>query len=192
MQTLIELAPLIAFFAAYKFAGIYVATAVLMGAMLLLLAWDWFSRREIPKMHLVSAVLVWVFGTVTLVLHDVRFIQWKATVFYWLVALVLGGSIWIGKKTLLERLMIAAVPEGHTVPTATWKRTSLVAALFYLALGAVNLWVAYTMSEKTWVFFKTWLTIPLVFAFTAGLMFWILRGYQTEDGPKDEPPKEPT
>ena len=183
MQTLIELAPLIAFFAAYKFAGIYVATAVLMGSMLLLLGWDWLSRREIPRMHLVSAVLVWVFGTVTLVLHDVRFIQWKATVFYWLVALALGGSIWIGKMTLLERLMTAAIPEGHRVPSETWKRSSLVAALFYLALGAVNLWVAYTMSEKTWVFFKTWLTIPVVFLFTAGLMFWILRGYQ----PKDEP-----
>jgi len=185
MQTLIELAPLIAFFVAYKFAGIYVATAVLMGAMLLLLGWDWISKREIPKMHLISAILVWVFGTVTLVLHDVRFIQWKATVFYWLVALVLGGSIWIGKMTLLERLMTTAVPEGHTVPAATWKRTSLLASLFYLVLGGVNLWIAYTMSEKTWVFFKTWLTIPLVFVFTAGLMFWILRGYEPKDEPKE-------
>ena len=181
MQTLIELAPLIAFFGAYLFAGVYVATAVLMGAMALLLAWDWFSTRQIPKMHLISAVLVWVFGTATLILHDVRFIQWKATVFYWLVALVLLGSIWIGKKTLLERLMTAAIPEGHSVPPSTWTRTSVVAALFYLALGAANLWIAYTMSEKAWVFFKTWLTIPLVFAFTAGLMFWILRGYQPRD-----------
>jgi intracellular septation protein len=185
MQTLIELAPLIAFFGAYKFAGIYVATAVLMGAMALLLGWDWISKREIPKMHLISAILVWVFGTVTLVLHDVRFIQWKATVFYWLVAIVLGGSIWVGQKTLLERLMTAAIPEGHTVPASTWKLTSAVAALFYLALGGVNLWVAYTMSEKTWVFFKTWLTIPVVFVFTAGLMFWILRGYEPKDGPKE-------
>ena len=41
------------------------------------------------------------------------------------------------------------------------------------------------MSEKTWVFFKTWLTIPLVFVFTAGLMFWILRGYEPKDEPKE-------
>jgi intracellular septation protein len=184
MQTLIELAPLLAFFGAYVFAGIYVATGVLMGAMLLLVAWDWFTTRQIPKMHLISAVLVWVFGTATLILHDVRFIQWKATVFYWLVAIVLAGSIWIGQKTLLERLMTAAVPEGHTVPPATWKSSSLVAALFYLALGGANLWIAYSMTEKAWVFFKTWLTIPLVFGFTVGLMFWILRGYQ--------PPKEST
>ena len=187
MQSLIELAPLIAFFGAYMLGGIYVATAALMVGMLLLLGWDWFSRREIPKMHLISAVLVWVFGTATLILHDVRFIQWKATVFYWLIAIVLAGSIWIGKMTLLERLMTAAIPEGHTVSPSTWKRTSLVAALFYLALGATNLWIAYSMSEKSWVFFKTWLTMPVIFIFTAGLMFWILHGYTPKDGPKDGP-----
>src|SRR5689334_11174320 len=69
MQTLIELAPLIAFFVAYKFlGGIYPATAVLMVAMLLLLAWDWLRLRKVPQMHLVSAILVWVFGVATLLL----------------------------------------------------------------------------------------------------------------------------
>jgi intracellular septation protein len=185
MQNLLELAPLFAFFVAYAFGGIYVATAVLMGAMLLLLGWDWLSKRELPKMHLISAVLVWVFGTATLILHDVRFIQWKATVFYWLVALVLAGSIWIGKKTLLERLMTPALPEGFSVASSKWQRMSLITALFYVALGAVNIWVAYTMSEKTWVFFKTWLMIPVVFVFTAGLMFWLLRGYEAKEEPEE-------
>ena len=151
-----------------------------MGAMLLLLGWDWLRTREVPKMHLISAVLVWVFGTATLILHDVRFIQWKATVFYWLVALVLGGSIWIGKKTLLERLLAQRLPEGVTVAAGTWRNRRWSRRCSTCALGAVNLWVAYTMSEKTWVFFKTWLVIPLVFVFTAGLMFWILRGYTKE------------
>ena len=112
MQTLIELAPLIAFFAAYKFAGIYVATAVLMGRCCCCSAGTGSPSARFRRCTCISAVLVWVFGTATLILHDVRFIQWKATIFYWLVALVLGGSIWIGKKTLLERLMTAAVPEG--------------------------------------------------------------------------------
>jgi intracellular septation protein len=188
MQQLIELAPLVAFFLVWKFADIYVATAVLMGAMLLLVAWDWFRTRVVPKMHLVSAVLVWIFGAATLILHDVRFIQMKPTILYWLIALVLGGSVWIGKMTLLERLMTTAIPEGHTVPAATWRHASLVSALFYAALGAVNLWVAHTMTEENWVFFKTWLTIPVVFLFTGGILFWLLRGYEPKDGPKDEPP----
>jgi intracellular septation protein len=181
METLIELAPLIAFFAAYGIGGIYLATAVLMVAMLLLLVFDWLRKRTLPRMHLVSAVLVWIFGAATLILRDVRFIQWKATVFYWLIALVLAGSVWIGKQTLLERLTAKALPEDFTVGPAKWRNLSLLAALFYFALGGANIWIAYRMSEKTWVFFKTWLTIPLLFAFTAGLMFWLLRGYQPKD-----------
>jgi len=185
MQTLIELVPLFAFFGTYAFAGIYVATAVLMVAMLALLGWDWLSTRAVPKMHLISAVLVWVFGAATLILHDVRFIQWKATVLYWLVALVLAGSCWIGEKTVLERLMRKALPEDFSVTPSTWKRMSLIAALFYLALGTANIWVAYTMSEKAWVFFKTWLMVPLVFVFTAALIFWLMRGYEPKEESKE-------
>jgi intracellular septation protein len=181
METLIELAPLIAFFVTYKwFGGIYHATAVLMGAMLLLLAWDWLRTRKVPQMHLISAVLVWVFGIATLLLHDVRFIQWKATVFYWLVAVAFGSTIWFGRITLLERLLGKNLPEGVTVSQSRWRNLSLVATAFYLSLGALNLWVAYSMSEAAWVTFKTWVVVPLLFAFTLGLIFWILRGQPKE------------
>jgi intracellular septation protein len=181
METLIELAPLIAFFVAYKFfGGIYPATAVLMVAMALLLAFDWLRTRKVPQMHLVSAVLVWVFGVATLLLHDVRFIQWKATVFYWLVALALGGTVWIGRMTLLERLLGKNLPEGVVVPPRRWRNLSLVAAAFYLALGAANLWVAYRMSEASWVTFKTWVAVPVLFVFTIALILALLRGQVRE------------
>jgi intracellular septation protein len=184
METLIELAPLIAFFVAYKFfGGIYVATAVLMGAMALLLVYDWLRTRKLPQMHLISAVLVWVFGIATLLLRDVRFIQWKATVFYWLVAVAIGATVWLGKATLLERLLGKSLPEGVMVTAARWRNMSLVSAVFYLALGALNLWVAYTMSEPTWVFFKTWIVVPVLFVFTIGLLMWIMRGQQPETTP---------
>jgi intracellular septation protein len=182
MQILIELAPLIAFFVTYKFfGGIYPATAVLMVAMLLLLAWDWLRTRAVPQMHLVSAILVWVFGAATLALRDERFIQWKATVFYWLVALALAITIWVGKKTLLERLLGKSLPEGVTVSPGTWRNVSLLSAAFYGALGAANPWVAYTMSEATWVTFKTWIVLPLVFLFTIGVIFWLMRGHEAKE-----------
>jgi len=182
MQTLIELAPLIAFFAAYKLlGGIYPATVVLMVGMALLLAWDWLRTRKVPQMHLVSAILVWVFGIATLVLRDVRFIQWKATVFYWLVAVVFLGSVFIGQKTLLERMIGSVLPEGHTVARSTWRNLSLVNAAFYVALGCLNLWAAYTLAEETWVSMKTWLFLPLVFVFTLGTTLWLMRGYQSEE-----------
>jgi intracellular septation protein len=181
MQTLIELAPLIAFFIAYKwFGGIYTATVVLMVAMLLLVGWGWLRERKVSQMHLISAALVWVFGIATLLLRDARFIQWKATVFYWLVAAAIGGTALIGQKTLLERLLGKSLPEGVTVPATRWRNVSLFAAAFYLALGGLNLWVAYTMSEADWVAFKTWVVIPLVFVFTLALLILIMRGQKAE------------
>lgn len=185
MQTLIELAPLIAFFVAYKFfGGIYTATVVLMVGMALLVAWDWLRTRRVPQMHLVSAILVWVFGTATLLLRDVRFIQWKATVFYWLVAIMFVGSVFIGRKTLLERMLGAVLPEGHHVAAGTWKNLTLFNAAFFLALGGLNLWAAYTLPESTWVFLKVWLFVPLIVVFTLGTTFWLLRGYEPKDEPK--------
>src|SRR5262245_1559685 len=163
MLILIELAPLIAFFVTYQwFGGIYPATAVLMVGMLLLLAWDWLRTRALPQMHMVSAILVWIFGVATLLLRDERFIQWKATVFYWLVAVVLAGSVWIGKMTLLERLLSKSLPEDVSVQPSSWRNLSLVSALFYCVLGAVNLWIVYTMSREAWVNFKTFVVIPVV------------------------------
>jgi intracellular septation protein len=185
MQNLVELAPLIAFFAAYKLlGGIYPATAVLMGSMLLLLAWGWLRNRKVSQMHLISTILVWVFGTATLLLRDVRFIQWKATVFYWIVALALAGTVWIGRVSLLERLLGKQLPEGAVVTPATWRNLSLLSAAFYALLGGANIWIAYNRTESEWVFFKTWLTIPLLFLFTAGVIFWLMRGHGPDTRPE--------
>jgi intracellular septation protein len=105
MQTLIGLAPLVAFFVAYKLSGIYVATAALMVVMVLVLAIDWLRERRIPPVHALSAVLVLIFGTATLVLHNSAFIQWKPTVLFWIFALAFLGSFWVGSQTLTERFL---------------------------------------------------------------------------------------
>ena len=176
METLIELAPLIAFFVAYKFfGGIYVATGVLMVAMALLLVWDRIFLGKVPQIHLILAILVWVFGAATLILHDVRFLQWKASVFYWLAGVVFMGSIWIGKQTLLERLIGKGLPEGVTLPAREWRNASLIMGLFYLLLGFANIWIARNRSEADWVAFKVWIAGPLGIVVTFGVLLWLLR-----------------
>ena len=116
-----------------------------------------------------------------------RFIQWKATVFYWAIALLLAGSVWIGKQTLLQRLIGGSIPADHTVAPATWRGLSLVSALFYAVLGAANIWIAYNMSEAAWVVFKSWITLPLLVAFNVVLIVWLLRGYEQKDSPGAAP-----
>src|SRR6202050_2402913 len=97
MQALFDLAPLAAFFVAYYLGGIYVATAVLMIAMVALLLVDLLRLRRVPPMHLVSALLVLALGNVTVILRDPRFLKWKPPVLLWLVALPSLGRPWIGR-----------------------------------------------------------------------------------------------
>jgi intracellular septation protein len=176
MQFLFELAPVIALVVAYVLGGIYVATGTIMVAMAVMLVVDYLRTRRIPTMHGMSAVLVFVFGAATLILHDKRFIQWKPTVFYWLVSVCLIGSLWIGKQPLLQRLMSAAL-EGQgalQVSSTTWRRANVVCAAFYLLLGIANLAVAFNTSEATWVKSKI-VFIVVLFVFTFAQFFWIMR-----------------
>jgi len=176
MQALLEFAPLVAFFVAYRVGGLYTATAVLMGAMAILLIVDYIRLRRIPAMHSLSAVLVFVFGTATLVLHDLRFIQWKPTVFFWLTSVAFLGSHWIGRQTLTQRLLTAALGgEEINVAASTWKRLNLLWVGFYALLGGLNLLVAFNLSEHVWVAFKV-VGLPVVnLIFVGAQVAWLVR-----------------
>lgn len=185
MQTIVEFAPWVVFFLVYKFGGgIYPATAVLMGSMVLVLAYDWFTTRKIPQMHLILAGMVWVFGAATLILHDVRFLQWKASVFYWIAGTLLAGSALVRKKPLLETMMAKSLPEGTVVPTSAWRTASLLIGVVYLALGTANIWIALHRNVTEWVTFKVWIAPPIAIVATLAAMFWALRDVLfTKDSP---------
>ncbi|HLY53213.1 MAG TPA: inner membrane-spanning protein YciB [Steroidobacteraceae bacterium] len=176
MQALTEFAPLLAFVAAYFLGGLYVATAVLMVAMLALLAVDWLRVRKIPPLHALSAVLVLIFGAATLILHDRVFIQWKATVFFWMASLAFLGSFWIGQRTLAERLLGAALREAFgerlEVGVARWRRLNLLWVLFYFLLGLLNAAVLRYLSERAWVALKL-VDIVLMLLFVAAQVLWL-------------------
>ena len=172
MQALTEFAPLLAFFAAYYLRGLYVATAVLMAAMLLMLAVDWLRTRRIPPMHAVSTVLVLIFGAATLLLHNKLFIQWKPTVFFWLTSLAFLGSFWIGERTLTERLLGTAFGDKLRVTPARWRTLNAWWVGFYAFLGALNVAVVLYASETVWVALKV-VDVLLVLAFVMVQVLWL-------------------
>ncbi len=186
MQALLEIAPVAAFLVAYYVAGIYVATAVLMAAMLLLLVVDYARERRIPTMHALSAVLVFVFGTATLVLHNQRFIQWKPTVFYWLAAVAFLGSFWIGRKTLAQYMLEQAVPDTE-LPQRAWRLSNAAWVVFHGVVGALNLLVAFNASERAWVNFKVFGLTGLTFVFGAAQVAWLLRQAGTTSRSSEAP-----
>ena len=178
MQALLDIAPVAAFFAAYYLSGhnIYTATATLMVAMLPLLIVDLVRTRRIPPLHALSAVLVFGFGSATLILHDQRFIQWKPTVLCWLVSAAFLVSFRVGAQTLAERTLGAAlVSEGVTVPARSWRVLNWLWVVFYAALGALNLLVAYYAPERVWVNFKLFGLWIAIVGFTIAQLAWLLK-----------------
>lgn len=167
MQLLFDFFPVIAFFVAYKLADIYVATAVIIVAVVLQTGIQWVRHRKVSSMALISGVLVLVFGGLTLLIQDKAFIQWKVTVVNWLFSAAFLASMLFGERTLIERML------GETVQLdrALWRRLNVAWALFFLVLGAINLYVAYSFSESFWVNFKLFgvLGLTLIFALVQGL-----------------------
>lgn len=161
MKFLFDLFPVILFFAAYKFAGIYVATGVAIAATIAQVGWVHFRHGKVDKMLWVSLGLIVVFGGMTLLLHDPTFIKWKPTILYWLFAAVLLGSALLFRKNLIRAMLEAQV----TLPEPLWLRLNLAWVAFFAAMGALNLYVAYNYSEADWVNFKLFGGMGLMFAF---------------------------
>jgi len=169
MQLLFEFVPIFAFFIAYKIGGIFVATGTLIVAVLVQASVQWIKHRKISPMMMISAVLVLVFGGITLVLKDKTFIQWKPTVLYWMFAIAFIASRFIGDKPIIERLL----GENLTLERRLWNRLNVVWAIFFVFLGGANLYVAYHYDEATWVNFKLFGLLGLMVVFTLAQGIWL-------------------
>jgi intracellular septation protein len=177
MQALTDFLPVLAFFIAFKFAGIYVATGVLIAATCVQVAVQWLRTRTVSRMMLISAALVLVMGGATLLLHNELLIMWKPTVLYLLFAAVLTASQYVGDRPLIQRLLETQLKADER----TWRLTNLSWAVFFLVLAAVNLVFVYRFDRDTWVTWKL-ATIGIVFAFALAQAFWLARRAEHRGG----------
>ena len=170
MQLLADYLPLIVFFVAFKWAGIYVATAVAIAASVAQIAWFRFRRRRIAPVHWISLAIIVVFGGATLLLHDETFIKWKPTVLYALFASILAvGKLGFGRN-LISHLM-----QGIDLPAAVWNRLTWSWVGFLAAMAVANWYVAFHYTLDTWVNFKVWGGIGLFLAFALAQGLWLAR-----------------
>lgn len=156
----LEIGPLVLFFAANGYGGIYVATAAFMVATVAALIAMWVLARRIAVMPLVSALVVMVFGGLTLWLQDDHFIKLKPTMVNALFGILLLGGL-VFRKPLLPYVfdgMVRLTDEGWRALTIRW-------GVFFLVMAVVNEVVWRSVSTDTWVAFKTFGYLPLTFVF---------------------------
>lgn len=185
MKFLFDLLPVLLFFAAYKFANgsqesshalvlqalgdgiainqapILIATAVAILATIGQVLWLMARGKKVEVMLWVSLAIIVVFGGATLLFHDATFIKWKPTVLYWLFAGTLAGAALFLKRNLIRSLM----QEQIELPEPVWVRLNMSWIGFFATMGVLNLYVAFSYSEETWVDFKLYGGMGLMFLF---------------------------
>lgn len=169
MKFLFDIFPILLFFAAFKFFGIYVGTAVAMGATVIQVIFLLALKKKIEYMLWINLGVITFFGGLTIFLHNEIFIKWKPTILYAFFASGLLVSEIYFKKNLLKSLM----KTGIELPDEVWKKTNLIWAMFFVALAVLNVLVVYNFSTETWVNFKLFGLVGLTFLFVIMQSFWL-------------------
>ncbi|MBE9538788.1 MAG: septation protein A [Proteobacteria bacterium] len=176
MKQLAEFLPIALFFIVYQFKGetielgswthtldgIFSATAVLMAATGAQVAVSFAISRRLEKRQLWLLLAVLVFGGATLFFRNQMFIQWKPTIFNWVLALAFGASQFIGDKNLMQRTLGSQLQ----LPGVVWTKLNLIWTTNFAVVGALNLYVAYYYSEETWVSYKLYSAIGFTIVLT--------------------------
>jgi intracellular septation protein len=177
MKLLFDLFPVIVFFAAFKLADIYVATAAAIAATFLQVGWLRLRRKPIDTMLWASLGLIVIFGGATLLLQDETFIKWKPTVLYWLFAVVLAGAALFFRRNLIRTMFAAQVD----LPDPVWTKLNWSWVGFFAFMGAANLYVALSFPTDFWVNFKLFGGTGLMLLFVVGQAVFLSR-YLDDEG----------
>lgn len=194
MKQLLEFLPIVLFFIVYKLDGqhislagweyeldgIFSATAVLMIATVVQVALSYALTRTLEKRLLWLALAVLAFGGLTLGFRNEAFIQWKPTIFNWVLALTFAASQFIGDKNLMERTLGSQI---H-LPKPVWTRLNLLWVSNFSIVGALNIYVAYAYSEATWVDYKLYSAIGFTLLLT--VLTALMISPHLKDAPGDE------
>ena len=158
--------------------AIYLATLTAILATIMQVMLTVALTKRVEKMHIITLVLLLVFGGATLYFKDPLFIKWKPTAINWLFAAVFFGSQFIGKKPLVQRMM------GHALEIddpQVWKKLNLAWIGFFIFSGVANLIVAFNFSEDIWVDFKLFGLMGFTLIFVIGQSFYLAR-YLPQEG----------
>ena len=189
MKAFLDFFPVVLFFIVFKLSDVFTATAVAIAATVAQIAWLRYKFGKVETMQWVSLGVIVVFGGATLISHDETFIKFKPSVLYIIMALaLLIGEYGFGRN-FLKQLMSAQIE----VPDPVWRVLVNAWGLFFVGMSVLNLWVAYNFDTDTWVNFKMFGGMGLMFVFVLGQALYLAKHMKPEDlkaqgqGPEDTP-----
>ena len=170
MKALLDFLPIILFFIAYKLEGVFIAAGVLMVAVVAVYGFMWWQQRRLETSQWITVAATLGLGSLTLILHDEKYLQWKAPGVYILLALVFFGSQWLGSQPIIQRMM------GHAVnlKPAQWRGLNMAWAIFFLVAAAANAAVVLYWTEY-WVDFKLFGSMAMTFGFVIAQGIWLVK-----------------
>ncbi len=201
MKFFFDLFPVLLFFLTFKFYGdvvgpesslclagvcieggeagaIYAATLVAILASFVQVGISWWQHRRVENMHLITLGLLVILGGATILFHNEHFIKWKPTLVNWLFAAAFLGSHFIGGKPIIQRMMEKAITLDDQ---AIWFRLSMAWIGFFVAVGLINLYVAYSFSTDIWVNFKLFGLMGLTLVFVIAQALYLSRHIPAEE-----------
>lgn len=183
MKLLLDFFPILLFFGAFKVWGIYVATGVAIAASVLQIAWVRYSTGKVQPMQWLGLGVIVLFGGATLVSHNDTFIKWKPTALYWLM----GGALLVGQLVFKRNFIRQMMGAQLQLPDHVWRTLNWAWTAFFVGMGLLNLWVAYTFDLDTWVSFKLFGGLGLMAAFVFGQVLWMGRYLKEDDAAAASP-----
>ncbi len=176
MKMIADFLGILLFFGAYLLTNdIFVATAIAIPFTILQVGFYHFRGMHIDRMQWVSLVLMIVFGGAALISHNKWFMIWKFTILDTILGLGLIIGQFMGKNGIR-----ALLGEQVTLPDAVWGKLCHAWGIFFIALAALNLVIAFNFSEKIWINFKLFGTLGLTIAFAVAQSVVLSRYVQEE------------
>ncbi|ORU92397.1 MAG: septation protein A [Cycloclasticus sp. symbiont of Poecilosclerida sp. N] len=180
MKLLFDFFPILLFYIAFKWQGIYVAISIAIIASTIQVAYSWLRYKRVEKTLLITFVIIAISGGVTLYLQNEMFFKWKPTVINWLFAVICIGSHFIGKDPIIKKLMGGNL----SLPDAIWSRLNAIWVCFFITVGAVNLAVAYNFDTDTWADFKLFGMLGLTLVFIVAQGFYLMKYIKEPEKPQ--------
>ena len=200
MKQFIDYIPLVVFFSIWamdervvtiaglqhEVGGIFSAAEFLLVISVIVYGFLYLIQKRLDKFQWITLVAVVLFCIPTIIFRNTDFLKWKAPIVNWVFASIFLGSRFIGDKPAIEHMM------GHAVnaPTELWLRLNTIWIYYFIVLGAINLTVAFTLSEALWIQFKVFGNLILTFTFVLGQMPMLAKYIDVEEDSTEPASKE--